>query len=414
MKKKVIAACSSGTFLEIYEFSLYGNFAALFSKIFFPDSLRYSLLYTLAIFSVGLVARPLGAFLFGHIGDRFGRTKALTFSILTMTIVTFCMGLMPTYENIGFLAPFLLLFGRFLQGVSSGGEYTGAGIYLIETFPSKKGLAGSIVSSSGMFGTLVSMIISSIFLTMDSSDGWRFPFIVGGILGLGSLYIRLKLSESDEYKEVIAQKKIVENPIKKILRKYRPELIKTIVVGGMNGVLTFIFVVYFTTHLNEFYGFKLSTLLAMNALAVAFFIFASLWAGMLCNRRDPRGVLKVISISISLLSIPLYYLLSSNSLSMALLSELIFALHAGAFSGACNLYMYNQFKTPVRYTGVSLGYGIGTGIFGGLAPIVSASLVEFTGNPVSPALYIIIAGLVTARICKSRSNVSTELEKKAA
>jgi len=152
----------------------------------------------------------------------------------------------------------------------------------------------------------------------------------------------------------------------------------------------------------------------MNALAVAFFIFASLWAGMLCNRRDPRGVLKVISISISLLSIPLYYLLSSNSLSMALLSELIFALHAGAFSGACNLYMYNQFKTPVRYTGVSLGYGIGTGIFGGLAPIVSASLVEFTGNPVSPALYIIIAGLVTARICKSRSNVSTELEKKAA
>jgi len=207
-KKKVIIASVLGNALELYDFSLYGIFVPLFATLFFPTgNPTVALLASLATFAVGFLTRPLGGILFGYLGDRFGRKNALLISIMLMALPTLIISFLPTYAQIGILAPILLLLCRLLQGLCAGGEYTGASIFIIEHLgKSRRGLAGSLISASGAIGSLIAMLLGAALLQPGLPEwSWRIPFLMGAFLALIGFYIRRSLQESPEFTELLVQ-----------------------------------------------------------------------------------------------------------------------------------------------------------------------------------------------------------------
>lgn len=213
-RKTVIIAGIIGNIMEWYDFALYGYMAAIISLLFFPNQTKFlSLLSTYGIFAVGFVMRPIGAAVFGWLGDTIGRSRTMLISVIVMMIPTFALGLLPTYSNVGIWAPILLIIMRLVQGFSVGGEFSSSVTYLVETSaPSKRGLSGSwsnLGSGMGMLlGSLVAASVTSI-LSADAlnSWGWRLPFLLGGILGSASIILRKNLPDSQHFKEMPSPKR---------------------------------------------------------------------------------------------------------------------------------------------------------------------------------------------------------------
>lgn len=386
-KTRVLFASLAGTTIEFFDFYIYANAAILvFPHLFFPDSNPTTqMLQSLATFSVAFFARPLGSAFFGHFGDKIGRKATLVAALLTMGLSTIFIGLLPSYETIGILAPLLLLICRFGQGFGLGGEWGGAVLLAVENAPKNQrawygmfpqlGAPIGLVMSGGIFLYLSETLTTSQFLDY----GWRIPFISSAILIALGLYIRLKISETPEF--IKATKNLGEEkstPIITVFRKHK----KSLLLGTFIGIATFGLFYLMTVFLA---GWAINQLnmtqddfLISQLFSIFFFALMIPISAIYADKFDPRKIIALASLAIIIFGLFLKNIVMINELGVFLCLSLGMFL-MGFTYGPLGTMLSNLFPTKVRYTGSSLSFNL-AGILGAsFAPFIALWLANAYG-----------------------------------
>ncbi|MFI4995951.1 MAG: MFS transporter [Hyphomicrobiales bacterium] len=401
-RRKAIIAGTVGNVLEWYDFGVYGYLVSTISQLFFPsDDPIASLLLTFAVFGVGFVMRPVGSVLFGIYGDRYGRRKALSAVIFLMAFSTLAIGLLPTYQQVGVLAPALLVLVRLLQGLSAGGEWGGSTAYIVEFAPEgKRGFYGSwqqvSVGAGFLLGSLSAALLTQT-LTHDAlvGWGWRIPFILGVLVGLLGAYLRWRLDDTPKFAAIEEHGEVSKAPLVEALTTYRKETLTVFGLTLHNTVAYYIPIVYMTSYIVSVAKLAPSSALWIGTTCLAVFvILIPIW-GALSDRIGRKPLLLLSSGGYIILSYPLFMMASSGSATLALIAQLTMIVFLSFFSGACPAAYSEIFPTRVRYTALSIGYNIAVAIFGGFAPFIATWLIKATGNNLAPAYYLIAAAVVT-------------------
>ncbi|WP_029522665.1 MFS transporter [Persephonella sp. KM09-Lau-8] len=403
MKKhsKTLFAGMIGNVLEWYDFVVYGFLAVIIGELFFPSSdPMVSLLKSFGVFAVGFVMRPVGAILFGHIGDKYGRKKALTISIIMMAVSTTAIGLLPTYAQIGILAPTLLVLLKLLQGLSVGGEYTTSVSFIVEHAPQdKRGLFGSV----GILGAVVGILLGSasgavITKILPEEDlyawGWRVLFFTGILLGLVGYYVRKNIDETPKFMELEYEELIDKNPVLDVFKKAYKEFIKTFSLSTFQAVGFYTIFVYIANHLAVFVKFPKSTALTINTISMIILAVLIPFFGWLSDKIGRKPIILTSTGLTIILAYPLFKFISSGSVENALIGQILFAIVVAGFMSILPTTLVEIFPTQIRNSGYSIGYNLPFAIFGGTAPLIATYLIKVTGNINSPAFYLIFAATI--------------------
>jgi MHS family shikimate/dehydroshikimate transporter-like MFS transporter len=401
---KIVAASAFGTIIEWYDFFVYGTAAALvFGRLFFPASdPTLSTLAGLSVYAVGYVARPLGGIIFGHFGDRHGRKSMLVLSMMLMGLGTFLVGVLPTYEQIGILAPVLLVLLRLLQAVGLGGEWGGAVLLVSESAPAqRRGLFGSFVQLGNPAGRLIATGVFALATRLPEGEflswGWRIPFLASALLIMVGLIIRFQIDETPEFQKLREGKRTAKMPVLEALTNYRRE---TMIAIGLKltevawvGILT----VFAVTYLTQQLGMQRSVVLDAITLATLIELFVMPLAGWLSDTIGRRTIYLVGTVFGILLAFPIFWLFATRDATIVtcaivagicLCQAVVFALHAS--------FLPELFGTNVRYSGISLGFQLGAAVGGGLTPVVAAATVAWSGGATWPvSLMLVTLGALT-------------------
>ena len=400
-KNRIILASVLGNALELYDFSLYGIFAPLFATLFFPAyNSTTALLASLMTFAVGFFMRPLGGILFGHLGDRFGRKNALSLSITLMALPTLIIGFLPTYDQIGLLAPFILLLCRLLQGLCAGGEYNGASIFIIEHLgKSRSGLAGSLISASGAIGSLIAMMLGATLLHSSlPSWSWRIPFLLGAFLAFIGFYMRKRLQESPEFSELLSKKSTQHSstdiPLLMAFRNYPLSIFRAFAVGAFANVLANTLVVYLNVYLTKVVGISIAHSMFFNSVGLFVVIFMIPFMGWLSDKVGQSILMRIGSILVMSSIYPLFLLLNSGINTKIIAVQISLAILMSLFLGPSNAFMNRLFPASTRYSGIAFGYCSGMAVMGGTMPAISTYLIAITGDIMAPAYYLMVCGFI--------------------
>lgn len=408
-KTKVLVGSMIGNMLEFYDFTLYGVFAPLIALKFFPsESPLAALLATLMAYAVGFFVRPLGALLFGHMGDRVGRKTALTWSILGMAAPTLFIGLLPGYETIGFMAPVLVFVFRIFQGLCTGAEFNGAIIFLIEHTGATRGpgFAGSLASVSGAAGSLLASFIGA-FLLWDIFPewAWRLAFVLGSFVALAGFYIRRQVGESPAFLEAVShQENAPRMPILEVFTKYPAQLFYTFLGSGFVGILALTFIVYMNVYLTKVIHVEMSHSLWFNAFGLfVFTVFCPLF-GALADRYTYKRILLFGVWGILFGAFPIFFLAKTGDWQNILVAQFFLCFFSAAFIAPFNSYMTLLFPVSSRYSGSAFGYNLGVAALGSTTPIIATLFIEYTGILVSPAIYLSLGAALggVAVLCSRR------------
>jgi MFS transporter, MHS family, shikimate and dehydroshikimate transport protein len=404
IRRWVLFATVLGSIIEWYDFFIYATAAALiFGKLFFPNfDATAGTLASFGTFAVGMFARPIGALIFGHFGDRIGRKSMLTLTMLLMGLPTIAIGVLPTYATIGIWAPIGLVCFRFLQGIALGGEWGGAILMAVEHAPrSRKSFFGSMPQIGSPAGLLLATAVFALVSQLPDdtfiSWGWRLPFLVSIMLIGMSIVVRMRLPESPDFLRIEATAKKVSIPVGRVASDHLRSFLLT--VGVKLGevalfYMTTVFVLsYATSNLRMPRQTTLDSLMVGAALACIMMpIF-----GILADRLGHRKVVATGGFYIALFAIPMFWLVDAQS------PVLLFVAIVGALSighpfifGPQPGLVAAQFPAEVRYSGISLGVQMAGAIGGGLAPIVATTVLARTGNTLLIAVYLAVMGLVSA------------------
>ncbi|MGE8515428.1 MAG: MFS transporter [Alcaligenes nematophilus] len=396
-------ASMMGTTIEWYDFFLYGTAAALiFNKIFFPafDPITGTLA-AFATYSVGFFARPLGGFVFGHFGDKLGRKSMLLITLFLMGIPTILIGLIPSYESIGYWAAVLLVLMRFLQGIAVGGEWGGAVLMAVEHAPEgKKGFFGSLPQTGVAPGLILSSLAMGAVASLPEEDmlswGWRLPFLASVALLLVGWWIRAKVAESPDFEQMSKKGKQVPIPALEVLRHYPREVL--LVVGGRLAEVTWFYTVvtfalaYATTTL----GVERSVMLDATVWGAFAALFTMPLFGVLGDRIGFKWVFMAGTICMLAFSFTFFSMLGSlDSRTITLALVIAIGLVYAALYGPQGGLFSTQFPPEVRYSGISIAVQVSGAIGGGLAPLVATSLLAYgDGQPDYIVWYLSALGLI--------------------
>lgn len=258
---KTVTTSMIGNLFEFYDFALFGYFAPIIGKLFFPSNNKtVELISAFGVFAAGFLVRPIGGMIFGHIGDRFGRKKALIFTILLMAIPTAMIGFLPTYESIGVLAPILLVSLRMLQGISMGGNYGGSITFTTEhSDPRHRGLIGSFAVTSCLVGILLGSGTAALFATIFDETalcvwGWRIPFVLGVVICIVGFYMRRNIPESPKYVTAEKAHELTSIPLFEVFKSHKSILFKVVLAVMLHDLSFYILFVYMSSHLSEQVG----------------------------------------------------------------------------------------------------------------------------------------------------------------
>ncbi|MFL2523556.1 MAG: MFS transporter [Candidatus Azotimanducaceae bacterium] len=408
--RTVAMTALGGTSIEWYDFFIYGTAAALvFPALFFSDDMpRYvSLLASFSTFAVGFLARPVGGVVFGHFGDRVGRKAALVTALMMMGVATTLIGLLPSYEQIGPLAPVLLIFLRFVQGLAVGGQWGGAMLLVTENAPSnQRGFYGAFAQCGAPAG-LVLANLAFLAVSGSLSDeafmdwGWRVPFISSVLLIGLSLYVQLKLEDTEAFKELAEASQPTEakprSPVLKALTTYPREI--ALAAGSFLGVqVTFyICVAFIISYGTDPEGLNIarSDMLTAVLVSTMFAIPANFFFGAWSDRHGRRGVYKLGAILTGIWAFVMFAMIDTGNWYLITAGLSISHIFISMMYGPQAALLSELFSTEVRYSGASLGYQLGAILGGGFAPIIATTLLLIFGSSMWVAAYIALANVLT-------------------
>lgn len=394
---RLITASSLGTILEWYDFSLFAFFTPVFAHLFFPHENRLtSLMLTYVIFAVGFLVRPLGAVLFGHLGDRIGRSHTLVLTILLMSFSTFCMGLLPTYYQIGLWAPLLLILLRLCQGLSAGGESTGAVLCVLESIPQKnRGFISATVWAMTGIGMLLGSAVGSLAMQFSEVQyAWRFPFLLGIVTGIVGYFVRRRIPESTLFTAAQHNDTLHRFPLLNVIKDYRRELLITIGMYILSAMITYLIFVFMPTYAAQVIGMPLSTISLISTGGLLLVTLLVPFGGFLSDKWGRKTSLCIGALGFLFLSYPLFELISYGIISYYIIALSCFVLLAANFQGALPPAVFEMLPLSVRYSVAAIGYNISYSIFGGTAPLLASYLVKVTGDKAAPGYYLVFGALI--------------------
>lgn len=400
--RKAIFAVCIGNFIEWYEFVLYGYFAATIATLFFPqETAGAALLLTFAVFGVSFVIRPLGGLVFGYLGDRYGRRVTLSAIILLISVSTALIAVVPSYERIGVAAPIIILFLRFMQGLSAGGEWMGAAAYVVETAPAHRratyGAFQTVTITLGMAVAALASLVLSAALSPDAlnSWGWRIPFLASLPLGLVGLYLRLRLGESREFADMARTGGHETSPLHATLTQDWRSILLVAALVCSPTMCTYVLLVYGPTFLVGQLGADPAHARLAGFTAMAVMIVATILFARACDRIGRKPFL-VAGAAWVLVTAPLGFLLLHQGSVWFLVMGLSLIVIGEAIMLAPQPAVFSElFPTSRRYSGLAIGYNLGVVLFGGAGPLVATALVETTRSSYAPAYYIAFGAVVS-------------------
>jgi MFS transporter, MHS family, proline/betaine transporter len=400
MVRRIVFSSSVGNALEWFDFLVYGYFASIIAKAFFPSHDEWlSTMLAIGTFGISFLMRPLGAIVLGVYGDRRGRKAALTLAILLMMIGTFTMAVMPTYQHIGLAAPLLILLARLIQGFAVGGEFGSATAFMVEHSESKRGYYASWqFASQGLAAILAASFgsVLSAWLPQPQLEswGWRIPFVFGLLIGPVGYYIRSHLDETPEFlanrrrQETSAQAASFSNQWVNLL------LAVGIVAQSTVGV-------YVLQLYMPMYAVKQLHLPATASFAVVVlngglqFLFSPIM-GALSDRLGRIRIMLVTSIIMGVGIYPMFaWLQAAPTVASLVVVQALAGILKAAYSGPMPALMSEIFPTRVRSTGLSIGYALGVTLFGGFAPTIVEAFIHLTGDKLAPSYYVLLAAVLS-------------------
>jgi MHS family proline/betaine transporter-like MFS transporter len=391
MQKKSIFNISIGNIFEWYDYGLFAIYAPLFNKLFFP--IHNALFNVFSVFAIGFLCRPLGALLFGYMGDTKGRAKTLRFSIIMVAFPTFLIGCIPTFFMIHSYAIFFLLIVRIWQGICIGGEYGGSLVYLTEKAPQhRRAFFTSFGTISANVGILSAMLIVSLMHLLFSDEffnqwGWRIPYFLSGIFCFFIYFSRFQLEETIPFERLSTKKLIVGNPISTMFKTNKVTILRLLgmcCIGSTFYSYCIIFLPYLLEKQKHYPHFHIFFLTSFFSLLMIFFIpfFTNI-----SDRIGRRPMLLFNAFYIGMVSLLSLFLLQSTSYSLIIFAFLLFSLGSALEQSTTPVSMIESLPSSVRYTTLSFAYNLGNGIFGGTLPLICQWLLtkSFT---ISPAIYV--------------------------
>lgn len=400
VNRKVVISGMLGNGLEWYDYALYGILAPIFSNLFFPAGDGSSLIKTYLTFAVGFVFRPLGAVIFGRLGDKFGRKKALVTSMVMMAVATGCLGLLPTYEMIGWAAPALLILIRIVQGISLGGAFSGSMSYVVEHAPgTRRAAIGSVTMLSLVLGFLLGSIVASLTSwVMPAEDfvswGWRLPFFVGVAIGFVGYYIREHGEESPAFQEAKAAGTLSERPVRDAFIKHPGKMLRGFCTYMFVTVPFYTLAIYTINYNEKYLGLSTPDALLANAISMVAMFLPILGAAKLADRIGRRNVLLGAIIAMFVLVYPAFQLMEQGTLFSVTAGQCILAFILGIYLAPIPAMLVELYPTSIRYTGMSLSYNL-CAIVGGMTPVASEYLIQHTGEKSSIMYLLIGAGIAS-------------------
>lgn len=406
-----MAVAALSTVVEWYDFTLYLYFATVLSRVFFGGGAT-SLLATLAGFAISYAMRPLGAMVFGHIGDRIGRRRTLLLSMMLMTAAMLATALLPDYAAIGPAAGVLLLALRCFMAFSVGGEYTGVVAYMLEGAPERRrGLLTSLASAASEVGALLAVALSALTVGMLSPAdlaawGWRIPFFAGAVLAGAVWFARSVMEESPDFERQVAERSVPDSPLRHTLRHHRPALLRTFAVSALGSITYYVGITYVPAFLTSSGVLAEGRSLGLSTLAAVAVIVVTPFTGALSDRVGRRPVLLWLAAASALLPLGMFAVMGSGDEWMIAFGAVVLACLAGGVSAVGAPATAEQFPGEGRLSGLALGVTMATAIFGGLTPFLAEVLVKLTGWHAVPGAMIALVALavlpVFARMPETR------------
>jgi len=396
-----LLAGMSGNLMEWYDFALYGVLAATLGELFFPHGNRLAaLLAVFGVFAAGYVMRIVGGAWFGHVGDRLGRRRALLLSAVAMAVATSLVGLLPTWETAGVVAPLLFTALRLVQGLSVGGEFTTSITYLIEHAPpGRRGLQGSLASLTAgagiLLGSAIGNALFALFTTEEVLAGaWRLPFLLSVPLGLSLAVLRAALPDDTMPRpaaDAAATALRERSPVWHVLREHPGEILRGALLGFGPSAAFCAIAVFLASFLTTEKILPESSALSLETTSIAFMVVLTPLAGHLGDRfgRKPMVIAGVAGCMLA--AVPLFVLLRTGSGERDLWAELAFATFVVAALSPYQVWLAECFPRELRASGLGLAYNGAAGLLGGTTPLACTTLADLTGSALAPGAYVAFA-----------------------
>ncbi|MFJ3188949.1 MFS transporter [Streptomyces halstedii] len=401
---KVIRAAILGTVVEYYDFGIYGYMATLLAAHFFVESDPNSaLLSTFAAFAVAFFLRAPGGILFGHMGDKYGRKKALTWTILLMAVATTGIGLIPSYATLGIWATCLLVLCRCLQGFAAGGELGGANAFVSEHAPAhRRAFHTSFVNTGTYLGSLVASLVALLLTSAVSEDtlhdwAWRIPFLLSAVIGLIGLYIRRQLPETEQFEAVQESDsvEVAKYPIADVFTHAWRQIVLVIFLGALIVGGYYVAGVYAASYLQTEGGRSADFAFTSTCIAMVAAVISLPIAGYVGDRVGRRPVFFFGSGVTALISLPAFMVMRDGSPVAAVLAQCSLTFFIGLVNGVSFAAYAEIFRARYRYSGIAMSNNVTNMALGGTAPFIATLLISTTDNNLAPAGYLIATALMT-------------------
>jgi MHS family proline/betaine transporter-like MFS transporter len=397
--RQIIVASLIGNVMEWYDFAVYGYFAVAIGTSFFPaNDPVSSTLAAFGVFAAGFLARPLGGALFGHVGDRFGRKRALEASVALMAVPTVLIGLLPTHAQVGALAGLSLVVLRLMQGLAVGGEFTTSIVYVVEhADAAHRGRHGSWMMVGATSGILLGSAVGALMANLMPAEmltawGWRIPFLLGVAVAAIGFWLRRRLPELPLTSSSPGHRR---PPLLAALETEWRTVSSVILLCLPNGVGFYILFVYIVSYLQTLDNIPPREALDINTISMVGLIGCSLAGGVLSDRFGRKPVAVTAMAGLLILSWPLFDLLGDPWFAVMLSAQLCFAALIGLYLGQVPAMLVEALPREVRCTAISVSYNLSVGLFGGLKPMAATWLIRRTGDEVVPAIMLVVAAALT-------------------
>jgi MFS family permease len=403
---RIVAASMSGTAVEWYDFAIYGTAATLvFGREFFPDTGNPldGIIAAFVTYAVGFLARPLGGIVFGHYGDKYGRKRLLQLSIVLIGAATFLIGALPTYSQVGFLAPTLLVVLRFVQGFAVGGEWGGAVLLIAEhSRDDRRGFLASFVQAAAPVGNVIAAVVLLILSSTLSSDaflswGWRLAFFFSAVIAIVGFYVRSKIEDAQIFKDAAAraaQRKEQRTPLREVLTEHPKQVLLAIGIKLVENIWYWIVATFSVTYLN-FLGVKTPNILVLLLAAQFVNVFVMILFGRISDTVGRKPVYFVGIVLSGIFAFAMFPLYDTGNFALALFGICFGLITWSLMYAPQSALLAEMFPTRVRYSGASIGYQVTTIIAGSLAPIIATSLLNSFHSSLPISIYVAIAAVIS-------------------